>query len=744
MKKTKSYFKDILVKLILMLCIPLLSIGLIYWRADRTVKEQLQVSATKTLKLYSEQMDKVFDEVRNACVTAFGSSMCRSYYTALEGSSMQVNMAREISQLLRTLSQECFYDIFVYFNHNDKILSGVRGTLKAEYYYETYYAAASSSTYYSEKNNPDFEDEFMNIIKADSGKLTCHVMNSQGEESLLCVTMANRINNVLNYTICVVLDPRYIEKMFVMEEMEEFGVFQVYNSEHVSVMSTGVNIAMGDLMHENIGFNIWTEFDGYMLQLKKSNIMDNYYSYAVEIDYFWDVLQVLRYSSFSVVFLCVFISILYAYASAKKVYSPIKGMISSLLPEKSSEFIFKEKSEFAYIESLMKNSKKEHNKMKKELLIRKLLDGSINYSDDENILESLAENEGFMIIMLQIEEVPGNLDKLGGFIVQNVLSELCNEVGTSYCLEVFSDRYVLIVGSVTNYNKLCSAIEEGQNYIKQFFQIILTVGCSSLHKEIPEMPTAYKEAKEAIKYRFLVGVGEKIYYEEIHEKKNNYQREREKKIYLLLTDYVRREESDINEFLEDLMYIYQMDEDVTVDVALFFKNKVCWALEKIIISYKSDRKKYDELLNLLQVSDTLDEFRKQLSFCVEELKEDYRRETNSSAKKEIREKARAYIDTNYNDSQMSVNVLGEQLGIQAAYLSKCFREEYGISILNYLASVRIMHAKNIILSENKSIQEVTEKTGFSSSHVFIRTFKKIEGITPGKFKELVKNEEKSQ
>ena len=75
--------------------------------------------------------------------------------------------------------------------------------------------------------------------------------------------------------------------------------------------------------------------------------------------------------------------------------------------------------------------------------------------------------------------------------------------------------------------------------------------------------------------------------------------------------------------------------------------------------------------------------------------------------------------------------------MQGNHLSKIFRERYGITMLDYVANVRIQQAEKLIQESNLSVQEVAEKTGFLSSTVFIRTFKKKVGITPGKYKEVM-------
>jgi len=84
-----------------------------------------------------------------------------------------------------------------------------------------------------------------------------------------------------------------------------------------------------------------------------------------------------------------------------------------------------------------------------------------------------------------------------------------------------------------------------------------------------------------------------------------------------------------------------------------------------------------------------------------------------------------------------VSTIGAAMNMQGNHLSRIFKERYGMTLINYVATVRIKQAKKLIRECNMSVQEMAEECGFLSATVFIRTFKKKEGITPGKYKELV-------
>ena len=74
--------------------------------------------------------------------------------------------------------------------------------------------------------------------------------------------------------------------------------------------------------------------------------------------------------------------------------------------------------------------------------------------------------------------------------------------------------------------------------------------------------------------------------------------------------------------------------------------------------------------------------------------------------------------------------------VSASYLSKLFKEKYDISIPDFISQTRVKSAKDDLKNTNKNIKQVAEENGFLSSTVFINTFKKWEGVTPGIYRNL--------
>ncbi|GHV26426.1 hypothetical protein FACS18948_2050 [Clostridia bacterium] len=93
-----------------------------------------------------------------------------------------------------------------------------------------------------------------------------------------------------------------------------------------------------------------------------------------------------------------------------------------------------------------------------------------------------------------------------------------------------------------------------------------------------------------------------------------------------------------------------------------------------------------------------------------------------------------YIQNNYMDQELSVNKISEVFHFSPSYLSKNFKANTGDGIPDYINSIRIERAKEL-LKQGYKIVDVSERCGFANSNSFIRVFKKLEGVTPGSYKE---------
>lgn len=99
-------------------------------------------------------------------------------------------------------------------------------------------------------------------------------------------------------------------------------------------------------------------------------------------------------------------------------------------------------------------------------------------------------------------------------------------------------------------------------------------------------------------------------------------------------------------------------------------------------------------------------------------------------------KALDYIKLNYS-RDISLDEISQELNLSSYYFSKLFKEETGEGFIEYLTSIRIEEAKELLKDSSISMKEVSSAIGYADPNYFSRIFKKITGITPSEYKEKI-------
>ena len=89
-----------------------------------------------------------------------------------------------------------------------------------------------------------------------------------------------------------------------------------------------------------------------------------------------------------------------------------------------------------------------------------------------------------------------------------------------------------------------------------------------------------------------------------------------------------------------------------------------------------------------------------------------------------------------NNCSRSLNreMIAETFQYNPDYLSMRFKKDTGMGLMSYLNRERISRAKALLSCGNISIKEAAYESGFQDEKYFMRTFKRLEGITPSQYK----------
>jgi YesN/AraC family two-component response regulator len=93
-----------------------------------------------------------------------------------------------------------------------------------------------------------------------------------------------------------------------------------------------------------------------------------------------------------------------------------------------------------------------------------------------------------------------------------------------------------------------------------------------------------------------------------------------------------------------------------------------------------------------------------------------------------------YINENYA-KKLTLDEIAGRVYLSKSYLSKIFKEEMRCSLTNYINKIRIEKSKALLLDDSVSLADVTQLVGFDDQSYFTKVFKRIVGVSPGKYRE---------
>ena len=105
-----------------------------------------------------------------------------------------------------------------------------------------------------------------------------------------------------------------------------------------------------------------------------------------------------------------------------------------------------------------------------------------------------------------------------------------------------------------------------------------------------------------------------------------------------------------------------------------------------------------------------------------------------NAVKSIADYLRDYIN-NHPGDDLSAAALADLTGYSSGYLSRVFRQEFGVSIHDYVLESRMTLARELLLRTHLRVYEIARNVGYDDSNYFIKVFRGFTGMTPQEYKQ---------
>lgn len=268
----------------------------------------------------------------------------------------------------------------------------------------------------------------------------------------------------------------------------------------------------------------------------------------------------------------------------------------------------------------------------------------------------------------------------------------------------------------------------------QRYSVTLGISC---HKEgFDGIAEAFEEAQKAVGASVFLGHDQLVTYQEYQEIMNQSQTKKEMDweeftfaVTNTMHDRVREEIKEYVKLIQaarvtDLGYLRLMA------MNMLFKAGTC--LNKYgtgIIQLITEERFYREL----QEVTTLSEMEELLYRDTEQVMEYLDGKRQKHGNKVVGE-ARNYAEAKLYDPELSLRTVAAAVYSNESYLSRAFKKEQGINLIEYILQRRIEESIVLMNTTDLKVYEIAEKVGFRDPHYFSICFKKQVGITVTEFR----------
>ena len=99
-----------------------------------------------------------------------------------------------------------------------------------------------------------------------------------------------------------------------------------------------------------------------------------------------------------------------------------------------------------------------------------------------------------------------------------------------------------------------------------------------------------------------------------------------------------------------------------------------------------------------------------------------------------------FINKNYSE-ELSLQTIADCFLLSREYISRKFKQDMNENLSDYIAKIRINHAKQLLANPQLKLVQISEMVGYQDDKYFSKVFKKLVGVSPNQYrKELLINQ----
>lgn len=301
--------------------------------------------------------------------------------------------------------------------------------------------------------------------------------------------------------------------------------------------------------------------------------------------------------------------------------------------------------------------------------------------------------------------------------------------------------------SFRNATGICviGALEEDQSYTgfvhrlnqvckdcKKILDITITIGVGEECFSLTALNESYREAKEAIGYRAIIGDGSAIYIKDVEPIQKEYLKFSEQDEGELIYSLKFGNSTEIAQVV-DTIILKLKKANVHVSQQQIYIISIMNSLMRMIQKYELNVGSDQDYFGMLSKLFTLEDVQQLLMKLCLAIHKNLNRDRNDTTKNTIQE-AKNFIFEHFDDSELSVEMVCSHLHLSEAYFSTLFKKEVGQSYINYLTELRLNKAMELLNKTEDKIYIIAQSVGYLEANYFSYVFKKKFGTSPSKYR----------
>lgn len=263
-----------------------------------------------------------------------------------------------------------------------------------------------------------------------------------------------------------------------------------------------------------------------------------------------------------------------------------------------------------------------------------------------------------------------------------------------------------------------------------------TMGISLVNTGFDGIAKAYLQSKKALSAAVLLGRNRVISYHEYEEiRKQNPDKKDidwEKFIFSINNCLIDKVEAYIEEYADLIRASKVTDKEYLGLMAMNMLSKAGSTMNKYgegLTRLLGEDILYEEIKKIT----TVDEVEAYLKRNIHTIMQ-YHESRKVKQGNKVVEEALRYIEDNLFDSDLSLKLVASNIYTNESYLSRVFKKETKVSLIEYISKKRIEEAIRLLNTTDYKVYEIAEKIGFKDPHYFSICFKKQTGLTVKEFK----------